>query len=227
MPPTFTPQPTSSMIPPEVCLVPAWAPTMTTPSPPPPPTMATHTELALHFTAFETQSRHRAHFFPQTPPTTTHYQPTRSVHFPQTTRTHRPPGPHQALQSILRRRPPPTIRQVHRLGGIRMATSLEEPGRSRALHLLNQALKYRNLTPPKSNVSNVPMTFPFLAHSDFQANTQRWLVKLLQCHKHYAIPLHLPTCRLRKAAQNLHDHRKWEDALQAAPHHDPTTPPPA
>ena len=42
----------------------------------------------------------------------------------------------------------------------RMATSLEEPGRSRAIHILNEALKYRNLTPPKSNL---PLTIPFLA----------------------------------------------------------------
>ena len=46
----------------------------------------------------------------------------------------------------------------------RMATSFEEPGRSRALHLLNQALKYRNLTPPKSNL---PLTI--LAHPNFQS----------------------------------------------------------
>lgn len=89
-------------------------------------------------------------------------------------------------------------------------------------HLLNEALKYRNLTPPKSNL---PLTIPFLAHSDFQANTQRWLAELLQQHKHYAIPLHLPTCRLREAADDtsrsrLHNHRRWEDALRAPPHHD-------
>ena len=46
----------------------------------------------------------------------------------------------------------------------RMASNLEEPGRSRALHIINKALQYRNLTPPKPNI---PLTVPFLAHDDF------------------------------------------------------------
>ena len=71
----------------------------------------------------------------------------------------------------------------------RMATSLEEPGRSRATRLINQALSSRNLTPPKSNLS---LTIPFLAHSNFQADAQRWLATILNQHKHFAIPLHLP-----------------------------------
>ena len=77
-----------------------------------------------------------------------------------------------------------------------MASNLEEPGRSRALHIINQALKYRNLTPPKPNI---PLTIPFLA-----------------------IPLHLPTHRLREAAHktlraHLHNHRTWEGTLHIPP----------
>ena len=103
-----------------------------------------------------------------------------------------------------------------------MATSLEEPGRSRAIHLINQALNSRNLTPPKSNL---PLTIPFLAHTDFQADTHRWLASLLNQHKQFAIPLHLPTCRLREAAHStlrsrLHNHRKWEDHFHHPPHAD-------
>ena len=63
----------------------------------------------------------------------------------------------------------------------RMATSLEE-------HLLNQALKNRNLTPPKGNL---PLTIPVLAHPSFQSDLQRWLAQLLNHHKQFAIPLHL------------------------------------
>ena len=101
----------------------------------------------------------------------------------------------------------------------RMATSLEEPGRSRALHLLNQALTYRNLTPPKSNL---PLTIPFLAHPSFQSDVQRWLAQLINHHKHFAIPLHLPTCRVREAAHptlrsRLHNHRRWETLLGSYP----------
>ena len=97
-----------------------------------------------------------------------------------------------------------------------MATSLEDPGRSRALHILNQALKFRNLTPPKSNLPQP--TIPFLAHTSFQPDIQRWLAQLLTQHKHFAIPLHLPTCRVREAAHptlrsRLHNHRRWETLL--------------
>ena len=92
----------------------------------------------------------------------------------------------------------------------RMATSLEEPGRSRAIHILNQALSYRDLTPPKSNL---PLTIPFLAHTSFQADIQLWLAQLLNHHKHFAIPLHLPTCRVEAAhptlRSRLHNHRRW------------------
>ena len=79
-----------------------------------------------------------------------------------------------------------------------MATSLEEPGHSRAIHILNQALSFRNLTPPKSNL---PLTIPFLAHTSFQAGIQRWLAQLLNHHKHFAIPLHLPMSCAPKAVK--------------------------
>ena len=79
----------------------------------------------------------------------------------------------------------------------RMAANLEEPGRSRALHILNKALIYRNLTPPKPNI---PLTVPFLAHDDFPKHCQQWLRTTIQQHKQFTIPLHLPSHRLREAA---------------------------
>ena len=101
----------------------------------------------------------------------------------------------------------------------RMASNLEEPGRSRALHIINKALQYRNLTLPKPNI---PLTVPFLAHSDFTKHCQQWLQTTIQQHKHLAIPLHLPTHRLREAAHKtlraqLHNHRAWEDTLHTPP----------
>ena len=101
----------------------------------------------------------------------------------------------------------------------RMAANLEEPGRSRALHAINQALKYRNLTPPKPNI---PLTVPFLAHDQFPRHCEQWLKTTIQQHKHLAIPLHLPTHRLREAAHktlraHLHNHRTWEDTLHTPP----------
>ena len=85
-----------------------------------------------------------------------------------------------------------------------MATSLEEPGRSRALHLLNQALRFRNLTPPKSNL---PLTIPFLAQPSFQPDIQRWLAQLLRVRE----AAH-PTLRSR-----LRNHRRCETLLGTPP----------
>ena len=101
-----------------------------------------------------------------------------------------------------------------------MASNLEEPGRSRAPHIIiNKALHYRNLTPPKPNI---PLTVPFLAHDDFTKHCQQWLQTTIQQHKHLAIPLHLPTHRLREAAHKtlraqLHNHRAWEGTLHTPP----------
>ena len=100
-----------------------------------------------------------------------------------------------------------------------MASNLEEPGRSRALHIINKALHYRNLTPPKPNI---PLTVPFLAHGDFTKHCQQWLQATIQQHKHLAIPLHLPTHRMREAAHKtlraqLHNHRTWEETLHTPP----------
>ena len=91
-----------------------------------------------------------------------------------------------------------------------MASNLEEPGRSRALHIISKALHYRNLTPP------------FPAHDEFTKHCQQWLQTTIQQHKHLAIPLHLPTHRLREAAHKtlqaqLHNHRAWEATLHTPP----------
>ena len=101
----------------------------------------------------------------------------------------------------------------------RMASNLEEPGRSRALHIINQALQYRNLSPPKPNI---PLTIPFLAHEQFPKHCEQWLKTTIQHHKHLAIPLHLPTHRLREAAHktlraHLRNHRTWEGTLSNPP----------
>ena len=100
-----------------------------------------------------------------------------------------------------------------------MAANLEEPGRTRALHIIHKALHCRNLTPPKPNL---PLTAPFLAHPDFTKHCQQWLQTTIQQHKHLAIPLHLPTHRLREAAHKtlraqLHNHRTWEETLHTPP----------
>ena len=54
-----------------------------------------------------------------------------------------------------------------------------------------------------------------MAHSDFNQQTSRWLRDHILHHKELAIPLHLPTAKLREAAfptirRLLHNHRRAE-----------------
>ena len=101
----------------------------------------------------------------------------------------------------------------------RMAASLEEPDRSRVLHLLHSALSFRNLTPPKANK---PFTIPFLSHSTFSSSTEKWLRTLIQHHMHHVIPFHPPTTKLREAAHKtlrsrLYNHKRWEELFSTHP----------
>ena len=101
----------------------------------------------------------------------------------------------------------------------RMAASLEEPDRSRVLHLLHSALSFRNLTPPKANK---PFTIPFLSHNTFSSSTEKWLRTLIQHHMHHVIPFHPPTTKLREAAHKtlrsrLYNHKRWEELFSTHP----------
>ena len=56
---------------------------------------------------------------------------------------------------------------------------------------------------------------PFLAHDNFRSNFETWIRQLIIQHKHVAIPLFLPTHRLReqgypKLSSLLHNHRQCE-----------------
>ena len=77
----------------------------------------------------------------------------------------------------------------------RLATHIEEPGKSRVKSLIGKALLFRNATVPKNNL---PLHIPFLAHDNCRANLETWIRQLILQHKHVAIPLFLPTHRLRK-----------------------------
>ena len=101
----------------------------------------------------------------------------------------------------------------------RVSASLEEPDRSRVLHLIHSALSFRNLTPPKANK---PFTIPFLSHSTFFSSTEKWLRTLIQHHMHHVIPFHPPTTKLREAARKtlrsrLYNHKRWEELFSAQP----------
>ena len=93
-----------------------------------------------------------------------------------------------------------------------LAGHLEEPLRSQARHKMKQAFTFRNLTKP---TQNSPLTIPFLAHQSFSTDTSRWLRDHILTFKEVAIPLHLPTAKLREAAyptirSMLHNHRRVE-----------------
>ena len=99
------------------------------------------------------------------------------------------------------------------------SASLEEPDRSRVLHLLHSALSFRNLTTPKANK---PFTIPFLSHTTFSSDTEKWLRTLIQHHMHHVIPFHPPTTKLREAAHKtlrsrLYNHKQWEELFTAHP----------
>jgi type IV pilus biogenesis protein CpaD/CtpE len=73
-------------------------------------------------------------------------------------------------------------------------------------------MKFRNMTIPKLNR---PATMPFLAHSDFSAQVSRFLRNHVLKYKEIAIPLRLPTSKLREAAAQtlsgfLHNYKKYE-----------------
>ena len=94
----------------------------------------------------------------------------------------------------------------------RLAGHLEEPLRSQARHKMKQAFQFRNLTKPPQNS---PLTIPFLAHQHFSTAVSRWLRDHILFYKDVAIPLHLPTAKLREAAyptirSMLHNHRRVE-----------------
>ena len=94
----------------------------------------------------------------------------------------------------------------------RLAGHLEEPLRSQARHKMKQAFMFRNLTKP---TQNSPLTIPFLVHTTFSTQVSRWLRDHVLAGKDMAIPLHLPTAKLREAAyptirSMLHNHRRVE-----------------
>ena len=94
----------------------------------------------------------------------------------------------------------------------RLCNHLEQPARGRARKLLASAMKFRNMTIPKLNR---PATMPFLAHSDFSAQVSRFLRNHVLQYKEIAIPLHLPTSKLREAAAQtlsgfLHNYKHYE-----------------
>ena len=92
----------------------------------------------------------------------------------------------------------------------RLATHMEEPGRSRVKSLIGKALLFCNVTVPKSNL---PLHIPFLAHDNFRTNLETWIRQHKLQHKNAAG--FLPTHRLReqgcpKSSEILHNHGKME-----------------
>ena len=79
----------------------------------------------------------------------------------------------------------------------RSAGHLEQPTRTHARKLLKKILEFRNLTVPKLNK---PLAIPLMAHPTFKESVQRFLRDHIWNHIDLAIPLHLPTHKIREAA---------------------------
>ena len=79
----------------------------------------------------------------------------------------------------------------------RIAGHLEQPTRTHARKLLKKILEFRNLTVPKLNK---PLAIPLMAHPTFKESVQRFLRDHIWNHIDLAIPLHLPTHKIREAA---------------------------
>ena len=79
----------------------------------------------------------------------------------------------------------------------RSAGHLEQPTRTHARKLLKKILEFRNLTVPKLNK---PLAIPLMAHPTFKESVQRFLRVHIWNHIDLAIPLHLPTHKIREAA---------------------------
>ena len=74
---------------------------------------------------------------------------------------------------------------------------------------------FRNLTVPGHNR---PLSVSFLSHDTFYSNVQRFLRAHVLRYKHLAVPLHLPTAKLREAAaptlaRFLFNHKRRPDLL--------------
>ena len=80
----------------------------------------------------------------------------------------------------------------------RLATHMEEPGRSSAKSLIGKALLFRNATVPRNNL---PLHIPFLAHDSF------YNIKLLQFLSFYQL---MDSEGFPKLSEILHNHRRME-----------------
>ena len=79
----------------------------------------------------------------------------------------------------------------------RLANHLEQPKRGQARKLLASAMQFRNLTVPKGNK---PVSIQFLAHDSFSKAVEKFLREHVIQFKELAVPLHLPTAKIREAA---------------------------
>ena len=68
-------------------------------------------------------------------------------------------------------------------------TTWDNRGRSKARGRLKLGLKFRNASVPRFNK---PLKLPFLAHTQFKTNVQKFLADLIRQHRHVLVPSSKP-----------------------------------
>lgn len=93
----------------------------------------------------------------------------------------------------------------------RMTAYMGQPYFHKCKKPFASALRFKNLSIPKANKS---LTIPFLAHDLFAVNAAEFLTDLLSQIKDVAIPLYMPSHKVREAAhptvhKSLYNHFQW------------------
>ena len=83
--------------------------------------------------------------------------------------------------------------------------------RSRVLGLIKSALKFRQLSIPRPNVS---LCVPFLAFPEFKIEVKKFLKSIISEARHHLLPFHIPSGTVREAAHpsiqtSLWNFRSW------------------
>ena len=172
-------------------------------------------QLAIHFTSPSPQqfARHRAFFFPEL---ANHPRVFRKLR--RRLRTTGQPVLFTSSLTVLReltklsRASFDVVRTLFEVEALRrMAAGLAEPGCSKAIHIINQALQFCSLT---YTSPDQPAAHHSILRSRGIRDTQQCFTSIFRRHQDQAIPFHLPTRKLGEAArktlrgQLVHNHRR-------------------
>ena len=99
---------------------------------------------------------------------------------------------------------------------IRLSSSLEEPGKTKARKALKSVRHHRNMSWPRSALG---LRLKFTADPNFGSEISKWIRTQVLLHKHILIPCHLPVLKVREQPHQslkdfLHNFKDWDLWLQ-------------